>query len=150
MWESIGAVLVVVAVMAGTFLIEPIFPLGDWRWAVVLVATALAAAWAYKKSEGKRITGDGARVATWIMGTRNLRKAESLFNRFMKLRTRQYTERVKYAFYMRLNSQDPSRAEQFLEANPDLNCYEVWKDTLEDDDFWLDPWWKRVWERVRW
>ena len=32
-----------------TFMLEPLFPLGDWRWAIVCTAGLAAMWWAYKK-----------------------------------------------------------------------------------------------------
>ncbi|MCY3656222.1 MAG: hypothetical protein OXG95_06380 [Chloroflexi bacterium] len=37
-----------VAVVSVTFLVEPLFPLGDWRWAVVAIGAMVPVAFVYR------------------------------------------------------------------------------------------------------
>ena len=139
----------VIAIIAGTFLMEPVFPLGDWRWGVVLVAAVLATLWVNKKSGDKWITGDGRQVMRRIRDA-SPGRAEEIFASFMRRDARQYTHWAQYALYQRLDS---GRQVRFLKEHPDFEgrAYDVLWEIIESGET-LEPqtlsrYWKKLWEQ---
>ena len=82
-----------IAAIAGAFLMEPLFPLGDWRWGVLAVVSMFPALVLYRreiagyiarKFSRKTIAGDVAFAPTTSSVTVKIRKAlpRSLWTRF--------------------------------------------------------------------
>ena len=80
MREWFSPVCVGLGAAALTFLMEPWFPLGDWRWAVVAGVAFVAAAAPYR--------WDGVR-ARFVAVRRSLRALQSVDDRLNKIERRQ-------------------------------------------------------------
>lgn len=155
MWEYAAAALFVVAVMAATFLIEPIFPLGDWRWGVVLMAATLAGLWAQKRGERRRrmalaVSSDGRQLARDLqrLKKRHRDRADHLYAAYRSLpdESKQFPHAAEYGYWMYLMTHFPDRCPEYAKANPgaDDRTFEGWQAYAVSDP--LPPTW---WERTR-
>ena len=95
---------------------EPILPLGDWRWLVIagLVAGLL---WftGPKRLLPLRVSHDGRKVAKRIGRARNTDYAEAVYESYMKLppEVRQFSEEAERGYWMWLEERDPEHALRF-------------------------------------
>ena len=147
--------------VAASFFMEPIFPLGDWRW-LLIAAIGLLVAWILWFTDPKRrwqsfrVSLDGREVAKKIqrIPKRHTERAEAIYLAYRNLNSevKQFPEQADYGYWIWLNTHWPDRAVQFATNNLHMSLYDAWKERAKQIGISYAPpsWWKRVWARVRW
>ena len=151
----------VIASAAGSFFMEPLIPLGDWRW-LVIAAIGFLVAWLLWFTDPKRrwqsfrVSLDGREVAKTIqrIPKRHAERAEASYLSYTNLASevKQFPEQADYGYWTWLNTHWPDRAVQFAQNNLDMSLYNIWKERAKQIgiNYAPPPWWKRVWARLRW
>ena len=149
----------VVAAAAASFFMEPIFPLGDWRWLVIAGIGSLAA-WLLwftgpKRLLPLRVSHDGRKIAKRIRRARNADYAEAIYESYRKLppEVRQFSEEAERGYWMWLEEHDPEHALRFATRRLKMPLRDVMrhrvKRTGERYDRARLPPWRRAWARLR-
>ena len=151
----------VIASAAGSFFMEPLIPLGDWRW-LVIAAIGFLVAWLLWFTDPKRrwqsfrVSHDGREVAKTIqqIPKRHTERAEAIYQAYTNLapELKQFPEQADYGYWAWLKVHWPDRAVQFGQNNLHMSPYNIWKERAKQIgiNYAPLPWWKRVWARLRW
>ena len=97
-----GICVIAAAVVAAavSFFMEPIFPLGDWRWLVVAGLVGLLWYAGPKRLLPLGVSHDGRKVAKRIRRARNADYAEAIYESYLKLppEVRQFSEEAEHGY----------------------------------------------------
>ena len=148
--------LSVIASAAVSFFMEPLIPLGDWRW-LVIASIGLLVAWFLwltdpnRRRQALTISADGREVARKIgrLRKRHRDRVDELYLAYKAIPPgdKQFSERAAYAYWNWLNAHYPERATQFARENLGI-AHEGWQESMMDP--FAEPWWKRAWASLRW
>ncbi len=151
--------LTVIASAAASFFMEPILPLGDWRWLVV-AGIGYLVAWLLwftgpKRLLPLRVSHDGRKVAKRIRRVRNADYAEAIYESYRKLspEVRQFSEEADRGYWMWLEDHDPKHALRFATRRLKMPLRDVMRHRAKRKGERYDrarlPPWRRAWVRLR-
>ena len=153
----------VIASAAGSFFMEPLIPLGDWRW-LLICAIGFLVAWLLWFTDPKRrwqsflVSHDGREVVKKIrrIPKRHTERAEAIYQAYTNLpsKLKQFPEQADDGYWAWLNEHWPDRAVRFARDTLHLPMYDAEKERAQYTGRRYarsrSPWWKRVWARLRW
>ena len=148
---------------AGSFFMEALIPLGDWRW-LVISAIGLMVAWLLWFTDPKRrwqsfqVSHDGREVGEKIrrMPKRHTARVEVIYQAYTNLapELKQFSKQADYGYWAWLNEHWPDRAVEFAQDAMHLSLYDAWKEHAKYTGIRYarsrSPWRKRVWARLKW